>query len=128
MPSHVKELVTFIPFTVLYGALCVITFYFVYEAWENRGLFLLVLFIWILPVMVAMVMLVLKMPQPSLVWVSSISPAGGYSYGLYSQPHVALPTKGAFFFSMLVQIIILAFAATALFNKKLKGRKVMVAS
>ena len=121
VPSPVRMLVPFIPYVVFYGGLCVLTFYMVYEAWENRGLFLLILFVWILPLMVAMVMLVLKMPQSSIVWVSCASPVAGYTYGMYVDS--VLPTREAFFFSMLIQIIILAVASIFLLkNKVSRGR------
>lgn len=123
VPSRVRDLVPFIPVVVLYGSLCVATFYAVYEAWDKKGLFLLLLFIWVLPVMVAMVMAVLNMPPDSLVWVSSLSPAGGYSYGMLYQPSV--PAREAFVFSMIAQLAILFSASVCLIKKRRRGRAIL---
>jgi len=126
VPGPVSDLVSFIPYVVVYGGICVLTFYMVYEAWENRGLFLLMLFIWVLPVMAAMVMLVLRMPQSSLVWVSSPSPVAGYTFGMYVDS--PLPTRQAFFFSMLLQLVILSIASVSLVRNKLRrGRALKMA-
>lgn len=123
VPSSVREVVPFIPYVVVYGGVCVLTFYMVYEAMENRGLFLLLLVVWVLPVMAAMVMVVLRMPDASLVWVSCVSPAAGYTCGMYIDSH--LPTREGFFLSMLVQLVILVLSSVVLFKRKIRRGRAM---
>jgi len=59
----------------------------------------------------------LKMPDSSMVWVSSLSPVAAYSYGMHVE--FTLPTREAFFFSLFVQVSILIVASIFLFKKKL---------
>jgi hypothetical protein len=124
MPSKIRELIPFIPVVCLYAAVVVLVFYLVFEAWENKGLFLLLLFIWVLPIMVALVIAVQSNHYPTLVWVSSISPIAAYGYGMAEW--VTLPVREAFFFSFGIQIPIGAFAAYTLMSKKVRGRKDML--
>ncbi len=124
MPTKIRELIPFIPVVCLFAAIVVLVFYLVYEAWENKGLFLLLLFIWVLPIMVALVIAVQSNHYPTLVWVSSISPIAAYGYGMTDA--VTLPFREAFFFSLGLQVLIGGFAALALYSKKMSGRKVML--
>jgi hypothetical protein len=99
----------------------VLVFYLVFEAWENKGLFLLLLFIWVLPIMVALVIAVQSDHYPTLVWVSSISPVAAYGYGM--SDWVTLPVREAFFCSFGLQVLIGGFAGYTLMSKKVRGRK-----
>lgn len=124
MPTKIRELIPFIPVVCLFAAVVVLVFYLVYEAWENKGLFLLLLVIWVLPIMVALVVAVKSNHYPTLVWVSSISPIAAYGYGMTDW--VVLPVREAFFCSFGLQVLIGGFAALALYSKKMSGRKVML--
>jgi hypothetical protein len=123
MPEKIRELIPFIPVVCLYAATVAFVFYLVYETWENKGLFLLLLCIWVLPIMVALVIAVQSSHYPTLVWVSSISPIAAYGYGMTDW--VTLPVREAFFCSFGLQVIIGGFAGYTLFTKKVRGRKEM---
>lgn len=124
MPDKIRELIPFIPIVCIFAAVVVVVFYLVCEAWENRGLFLLLLFVWVLPIMVALVIAVQSNHYPTLVWVSSVSPIAAYGYGMTDA--VILPFREAFYLSFGLQVLIGGFAGLALFNKKMAGRKVML--
>ncbi|MFT5905078.1 MAG: hypothetical protein ACI9E1_000668 [Cryomorphaceae bacterium] len=124
MPTKIRELIPFIPVVCLFAAVVVLVFYLVYEAWENKGLFLLLLVIWVLPIMVALVVAVQSNHYPTLVWVSCVSPIAAYGYGMTDW--VVLPVREAFFCSFGLQVLIGGFAALALYSKKMSGRKVML--
>jgi hypothetical protein len=124
MPDKIRELIPFIPIVCIFAAVVVVVFYLVCEAWENRGLFLLLLFVWVLPIMVALVIAVQSNHYPTLVWVSSVSPIAAYGYGMTDA--VILPFREAFYLSFGLQVLIGGFAGLALFNKKMVGRKVML--
>lgn len=124
MPDKIRTLIPFIPVVCIFAALVVLVFYLVYEAWENRGLFLLLLFIWVLPIMITMVMALKSSHYSAMVWVSSISPGAAYGYGMTDA--YALPFREAFFFSFGLQFIIACIAGLALFAKKMRGRRVVL--
>ncbi len=124
MPLHVVGLVSFIPVVIGYAGVAVLVFYAVYEAWENRGLFFLILFVWVLPIMVAMVMGLKTDHYPTLVWVSSVSPLAGYGFGMTD--FIGLPCREAFYFSFGLQVFIGVFAMIALVGRKLEGRKLIL--
>ncbi len=124
MTPKIRELIPFIPMVCLFAAVVVLVFYLVFEAWENKGLFLLILFIWVMPIMVALVIAVQSSHWPTLVWVSAVSPIAAYGYGMTEAAY--LPVREAFYFSLGIQILIGGFAALALFSKKMHGRKIML--
>jgi len=124
MPESLRSLVSFIPTVCFFATVVVLVFYLVFEAWENRGLFMLILFVWVMPIMVAMVMAVQSSHWPSLVWVSSVSPIAAYGFGMSDV--VALPMREAFYVSFGIQILIGGFASLALISKKLNGRKILL--
>ncbi len=124
MPARIRGLIPFIPIVCLFAAVVVLVFYLVYEAWENKGLFLLLLFIWVLPIMVALVIAVQSNHYPTLVWFSSISPIAAYGYGM--SDWVFLPEREAFFCSFGLQVLIGGFAALALLRKKRSEQKVIL--
>jgi uncharacterized MnhB-related membrane protein len=124
MPTKIRELIPFIPIVCLFASVVVLVFYLVFEAWENKGLFLLILCIWVLPIMVAMVVAVQSNHYPTLVWVSSVSPIAAYGYGMLEA--ISLPVREAFYFSFGLQVIIGGFAGMALVRKKWQGRKVLL--
>jgi len=126
--SSSAKLLPFIPVVCLYAAIVVIVFYLVYEAWENKGLFLLILFVWILPIMVATVMAVSSdnlssTDWPSIAWVSSVSPITAYVFGMMGES--SLPYRETFYFSFLLQGAIGVFAALDLISKKLDAKKTL---
>jgi len=124
MPSEIRSLITFIPIVCLYAALVVFTFYLVYEAWENKGLFMLILFIWVLPIMVMLVVAVQSSHATTLIWVSSISPLTAYGFGMTFWP--GEPVRGAFLCSFVIQLTIASCAAYFLVKKKSSGSKKML--
>ena len=124
MPDKIRALTPFIPVVCAFAAVVVLVFYLVYEAWENKGLFLLLLFVWILPVMVTMVIGLQSNHFSTMVWVSSVSPVAAYGFGMTDA--FTLPFKEAFYFSFGLQVLIGGFAALALFGKKMRGRRVML--
>ncbi len=124
MPVNVTKLIPFIPVVIAYAAVAVLVFYAVYEAWENKGLFFLILLVWVLPIMVAMVMGLQTEHYPTLVWVSSVSPLAAYGFGMTE--FASLPCREAFYFSFGLQVLIGGFAAFALYSKKMSGRKIML--
>lgn len=124
MPDKISALIPFIPVVCVFAAVVVLVFYLVYEAWENKGLFMLVLFVWVMPIMVAMVMGLQSNHYSAMVWVSSVSPVAAYGFGMTDA--YTLPFREAFFFSFGLQALIGGFAALALFGKKMRGRRVML--
>lgn len=124
MNAKIRDLVPFIPVVCVFAAVVVLVFYLVFEAWENRGLFLLILFVWVMPIMVAMVMSTQSSSWSNLIWVSSVSPVVAYGYGMSDA--VVVPVREAFYFSFGLQILIGGFAGMALFTKKMRGRRVLL--
>lgn len=124
MPTKIRELIPFIPVVCLFASVVVLVFYLVFEAWENKGLFLLILCIWVLPIMVAMVVAVQSNHYSTLVWVSSVSPIAAYGYGMSEA--MTLPVREAFYVSFGLQVLIGGFAGLALYTKKMNGRKVLL--
>ena len=122
--GRLRELVMFIPVVCLFALVTVFVFYLVLEAWENKGLFLLLLFIWVLPIMIAMVIAVQSNNWTTIVWVSSVSPLAAYGFGV-SDIEV-LPLRSAFFFSFTLQVAIGCIAAMALIGKKREGKKMLL--
>ncbi len=128
MPDSIRQVLPFIPVVCAYAALVVMVFYLVYEAWENKGLFLLILFVWILPIMVATVLGVrlgnwFGTDWSSLVWVSSVSPIAAYEFGMNAKS--SLPFREAFYFSFILQASIGVFAILDLIAKKLEAKKAL---
>lgn len=124
MTDKIRAVIPFIPVVCVFAAVVVLVFYLVFEAWENKGLFLLILFVWVLPIMVAMVIAVQSTHWPTLVWVSSVSPVAAYGYGMSDA--LVLPVKEAFYFSFGIQVLIGGFAGIALFGKKMEGRRMLL--
>ena len=123
MSVTTQKMLPFLPMVCLYAALVVIVFYLVYEVWENKGLFLLILFVWILPLMIATVVAVRTSNLSSVVWISSISPLAAYGYGMSTVTW--LPAREAFYFSFFLQGAIGVFAGLDLISKKLKAKKIL---
>lgn len=134
MPAKIRDIIPFIPVVCLFAAAVVFVFYLVYEAWENKGLFLLLLCVWVLPIMVALVMALQSNNYPSMVWVSSISPIAAYGYGMSDwvtipvgqSEWVTLPVIEAFLCSFGLQVLIGGYAGYTLYNKKYRGQKEML--
>jgi len=124
MSVTTQKMLPFLPMVCLYAALVVIVFYLVYEAWENKGLFLLILFVWILPLLVATVVAVRTSNLSFVVWISSVSPLAAYGYGMSTVTW--LPVRAVFYFSFIVQGIIGAFAVLDLISKKLNAKKALL--
>jgi len=124
MSVTTQKMLPFLPMVCLYAALVVIVFYLVYEAWENKGLFLLILFVWVLPLLVATVVAVRTSNLSSVVWISSVSPLAAYGYGMSTVTW--LPVRAVFYFSFIVQGIIGAFAVLDLISKKLNAKKALL--
>ena len=109
-----------IPQATYFAATCLLAFYLVYEAWENKGLFLLVLFIWVLPMMASLVILASSDTMQEVVngmWVSGFSPLAGYSYNMLLD-YPGYPSHQVFMFSWVIQAIIAAVAGVSLAKKK----------
>jgi hypothetical protein len=118
MPDKIREIIPFIPVVCLFAATVVIVFYLVYETWENKGLFLLLLCVWVLPIMVALVIALRSDHYSTMVWVSSISPIAAYGYGMTDW--VSLPVREAFLSSFGLQLLIGSYAGYTLYHKKFK--------
>jgi hypothetical protein len=117
-PDKIREIIPFIPVVCLFAATVVIVFYLVYETWENKGLFLLLLCVWVLPIMVALVIALRSDHYSTMVWVSSISPIAAYGYGMTDW--VSLPVREAFLSSFGLQLLIGSYAGYTLYHKKFK--------
>ncbi len=124
MPDKIRALIPFIPLVCIYAATVVGVFYLVYEAWENKGVFLLLLCVWVLPIMVVLVIALQSNDFSTMIWVSSASPIAAYAYGM--SDWIVLPSREALFFSFGLQFLIGGFAGQALYTKKMIGRKVML--
>ena len=123
IPISLKALIPFLPTATGYAVLSLVCFYLVYEAWENRGIFLFILFIWILPMMVGMVMIVSTGNVDQTTYTTAISPLAGYTYAMIDFYDV--PERNAFYISMVVQAAIAVVAAISLVGKKRRGRAVI---
>ncbi len=121
MPDKIRGIIPFIPVVCLFAATVVAVFYLVYEAWENKGLFLLLLCVWVLPIMVALVIALRSDHYPTMVWVSSLSPIAAYGYGM--SEWVNLPLREAFLSSFGLQLLIGGYAGYTLYHKKFSGAK-----
>jgi len=122
--SDKVDLLPFISVVCLFAALVVMVFYLVYAAWENKGLFLLILFVWVLPIMIATVMAVKTSDWSSITWVSSVSPVAAYGYGMSNATWI--PDREVFYFSFILQGAIGIYALLDLIAKKKETKKVLL--
>lgn len=120
MQNDLRDLESHIPDAIFFAAFCLLAFYLVYEAWENKGLFMLVLFIWVLPIMAGLVISVSSDSSQgpiNAMWVSAVSPLAGYCYNMMEAD--GYPAHSVFIFSWAIQAVIATLAAVSLVKKKL---------
>lgn len=104
IPKEMAAYEVYLPGTIVFGVACVLCFYFVYDAWGNKGLFLLILCVWVLPILFALVMSVNGFSPNALVMTSAISPLFAYAYGLLE--YGELSNRVAFHISLFIQVFI----------------------
>jgi len=126
VPIVMETVIPIIPIVILFTVTVVIAFQLVYEAWEKKGLFFLLLFVWVLPLMVAMILQVRHVPFDQVIWVSGISPITAYSWGM--SPYGAyFPFKQAFFLSFIIQAVIASVAGLKVLSNKFSARRAVMA-
>lgn len=95
--------------SVAYLVVAGFAFYLTFCVWEQRGVFLLVLLGWIVPILVAIIVLVATQDDKLAIWVSAISPFTGYAYSMVD--YVDSPEQEAFRFSLIVHMVFMLYVA-----------------